>query len=131
MNKYQKEIAELNIKIDNLKEILDFLTTHNKDEVVVEDIWNTEAASFNLSLKYLFNGTLSSILLPLDFDRYFGKVEIIASDNSAILFSYRLGNNISYFKADKCNKSYVNVTDVMRKPSKEELSSKRVSKQKK
>lgn len=100
VNKIQCDLAIAN-------EVIDFITNHNKDEVVYE----------NGCLKWLYGGEIKRLMLGEN-EEYFDAVE----NNSRysvirILKSFMF---CQYFKLDKANAMLMNVSDIYKSKQKEQ-----------
>ncbi|MBP3573891.1 MAG: hypothetical protein J6J71_04715 [Prevotella sp.] len=102
-----KRVNEMQCDLAVAKEVIDFITNHNKDEVVYE----------NGCLKWLYDGEIKRLMLGEN-EEYFDVVE----NNSRysvirILKSFMF---YQYHKLDKANGILMNVSDIYKSKEKEQ-----------
>lgn len=111
--KTQTEIEYLKKEIYDLKDVIHFLSTHDKDDIQITYFFDRLSFNDIYIAEYIYNGELKSAQLPYRIC----KVEVIKNDKDGFIIKMTstLGKFLLYYKVNKKDGTYIDVTEFFEK----------------
>lgn len=109
-----KELEEKVKELENRNDLIDFLCKHNKDEVILENVWLEY--QWVKALKYIYNCTLETVYVG---NAWSYECEIVVNNKTSAI----LRDDNKYYKLEKYNAKLTDITDIY-EPKKETKSKK-------
>lgn len=104
-NQLINEVCKIKDELNKHRKMVDFLSIYDKEEIVVGTIEDNSHYGMCYGLKYLYNGKIKELEVPILFC---ARSEVVSNnEESAIL---KVGE-ASYYKLDKKQNVLVNITD--------------------
>lgn len=113
--KTQTEIEYLKKEIYDLKHIIHFLSTHDKNDIQTSYYYDVRYRKEMCIARYIYNGKLKEAKLPY----HTGDFEVTKNDKGSFIIKTKstLNNFLLYYKVNKEDGTYIDVTEFFEKES--------------
>ena len=105
-NELINEVCKMKEELNEQRKIVDFLSVHDKEEIVVGAIEDNNRFGLHYGLKYLYQGKIKELKVSLLFC---ASKEVVANDEESAILKVE-GN--SYYRLDKKQNVLVDISDI-------------------
>lgn len=102
------------------KNLITFLSEHNRDEVVVKHKFVTNGLFPNICINYIYNGNLWECSFVAPFMGCCKSEKVVKNGNDSCVVELQYGKSSVFYRIDKTRNTYMEVTDLFEKSKKED-----------